>query len=268
MFNQRWWPELRHAIISRQLFKYLLEKIFVNGDTKPMYTSTAFEYFSICHLRKYKHFKVSIFTIILCWLFSKLLKFWIWNKFVLYLISGVTLRSPPRNMNMSEIDVMFTTGVGIRVHESNGLLSVMVSLPNNYNETDKVCDWSFLIILWYSRINYTIAMTIMMNMNRIGELNRQQLTATQCLVDVRLITVLSVCSVLSMDIDWMTWHRRIAHRYRTVLVIHKRPMKPDRSIMISVKDVCCCCCCIITNDWRFRATRSQSTVSIVISIRT
>ncbi len=41
-------------------------------------------------------------------------------------------------MNMSEIDIMFTTGVGIRVQEARGLLNLIVSLPNEYNETNKV----------------------------------------------------------------------------------------------------------------------------------
>uniref|UniRef100_A0A1I7XEQ3 Sushi domain-containing protein n=1 Tax=Heterorhabditis bacteriophora TaxID=37862 RepID=A0A1I7XEQ3_HETBA len=45
-------------------------------------------------------------------------------------------------MNQSEIDIMFTTGVGIRVEESHGLLNVIVSLPQTYNETD-VRAWDY-----------------------------------------------------------------------------------------------------------------------------
>lgn len=48
---------------------------------------------------------------------------------------GVTLFSPHRNANMSEIQIMFVTGVGIRVQEANGILDVMVALPPSYNET-------------------------------------------------------------------------------------------------------------------------------------
>lgn len=48
---------------------------------------------------------------------------------------GVTLFSPARNMNASEIHMMFETGVGIRVTESRGILDVMVVLPHEYNES-------------------------------------------------------------------------------------------------------------------------------------
>ncbi|KAH7726583.1 Protein K03H1.5 [Aphelenchoides avenae] len=55
-----------------------------------------------------------------------------WKKIQTF--HGVTLRNPPRNMNQSEIDIMFTTGIGIRVQEANGLLNVIVALPENYRE--------------------------------------------------------------------------------------------------------------------------------------
>uniref|UniRef100_A0A0N5BZK0 AMOP domain protein n=1 Tax=Strongyloides papillosus TaxID=174720 RepID=A0A0N5BZK0_STREA len=48
---------------------------------------------------------------------------------------GVTLRSPERNHNQSEIHVMFESGVGIQVQEAHGVLSVMVLLPPQFNET-------------------------------------------------------------------------------------------------------------------------------------
>lgn len=51
---------------------------------------------------------------------------------------GVTIRNPPRNMNMSELNIMFTTGVGIRVQESRGLLNIIVALPDNYHEVHAV----------------------------------------------------------------------------------------------------------------------------------
>lgn len=41
-------------------------------------------------------------------------------------------------MNQSEIDIMFTTGIGIRVQEANGLLNVIVALPENYREISAV----------------------------------------------------------------------------------------------------------------------------------
>ncbi|KAI6182105.1 Protein mesh [Aphelenchoides bicaudatus] len=55
-----------------------------------------------------------------------------WKKIQTF--QGVTIRNPPRNMNQSEIDIMFTTGVGIRVQESRGLLNIIVALPENYRE--------------------------------------------------------------------------------------------------------------------------------------
>jgi hypothetical protein len=51
--------------------------------------------------------------------------------------TGGALRNPPRNMNTSEIQVMFSTGVGILVQETRGMLSIQVALPWNYNETYK-----------------------------------------------------------------------------------------------------------------------------------
>uniref|UniRef100_A0A915DYD5 AMOP domain protein n=1 Tax=Ditylenchus dipsaci TaxID=166011 RepID=A0A915DYD5_9BILA len=42
---------------------------------------------------------------------------------------GVTLRSPERNHNQSEIQVMFDSGAGMQVMEAHGVLSVMVLLP-------------------------------------------------------------------------------------------------------------------------------------------
>ncbi|KAI6179709.1 Protein mesh [Aphelenchoides besseyi] len=57
-----------------------------------------------------------------------------WKKIQTF--KGVTLRNPPRNMNQSEIDIMFSTGVGIRVLESRGLLNVIIALPDNYREVN------------------------------------------------------------------------------------------------------------------------------------
>uniref|UniRef100_A0AC35TMA4 AMOP domain-containing protein n=1 Tax=Rhabditophanes sp. KR3021 TaxID=114890 RepID=A0AC35TMA4_9BILA len=48
---------------------------------------------------------------------------------------GVQLRSPERNHNQSEIHVMFDSGAGIMVQEANGVLSVMVLLPPQFNES-------------------------------------------------------------------------------------------------------------------------------------
>lgn len=48
---------------------------------------------------------------------------------------GVTLFNPARNMNASEIHVLFGTGVGIRVMENRGILDIMVVIPPDYNET-------------------------------------------------------------------------------------------------------------------------------------
>lgn len=52
--------------------------------------------------------------------------------------SDVDLRNPLQNMNQSEIVIMMKSGLGIRVHESYGMLDVMVSLPPSYNTTCKV----------------------------------------------------------------------------------------------------------------------------------
>ena len=38
-------------------------------------------------------------------------------------------------MNQSEIDIMFETGVGVKVTEARGTLNVQVALPPSYNET-------------------------------------------------------------------------------------------------------------------------------------
>jgi hypothetical protein len=71
--------------------------------------------------------------------------------------AGVTLFSPARDMNMSRLDVMFATGVGIKVSESRGLLSVVVALPPSYNETFQVSWWSSVatgsFLLFSMRIN-------------------------------------------------------------------------------------------------------------------
>uniref|UniRef100_A0A914DDH4 Uncharacterized protein n=1 Tax=Acrobeloides nanus TaxID=290746 RepID=A0A914DDH4_9BILA len=48
---------------------------------------------------------------------------------------GVTLFSPERNHNQSEIDVMFESGAGMKVSEAHGMLSIMVLLPPDFNET-------------------------------------------------------------------------------------------------------------------------------------
>uniref|UniRef100_A0A915HJU4 Mucin-like protein n=1 Tax=Romanomermis culicivorax TaxID=13658 RepID=A0A915HJU4_ROMCU len=56
-----------------------------------------------------------------------------WQK--LQTFKGVTLRSQPRNMNMSEIEIMFTTGMGLVVKEARGTLNIMVSAPPTYNES-------------------------------------------------------------------------------------------------------------------------------------
>ncbi|RCN30859.1 AMOP domain protein [Ancylostoma caninum] len=57
-----------------------------------------------------------------------------WKKIQTF--SGVTIRSPPRNMNQSEIEVMFASGASLRIEESRGLLNVVVALPASFNETD------------------------------------------------------------------------------------------------------------------------------------
>uniref|UniRef100_A0A5S6QTX0 AMOP domain-containing protein n=1 Tax=Trichuris muris TaxID=70415 RepID=A0A5S6QTX0_TRIMR len=56
-----------------------------------------------------------------------------WQK--LQTFKGVTIRSRPRNMNMSELEVMFDTGLGLVVEEARGTLNVIVSVPPEYNET-------------------------------------------------------------------------------------------------------------------------------------
>ncbi|KAI6228866.1 hypothetical protein M3Y99_01179000 [Aphelenchoides fujianensis] len=48
---------------------------------------------------------------------------------------GVTLRSPERNHNQSEIWVMFDSGAGVTVTEAHGVLAVMVLLPPSFNES-------------------------------------------------------------------------------------------------------------------------------------
>ncbi|KAK5978866.1 AMOP domain protein [Trichostrongylus colubriformis] len=50
---------------------------------------------------------------------------------------NVDLRNPLQNMNQSEIIIMLKSGVGIQVHESYGMLDVLVSLPPSYNTTCK-----------------------------------------------------------------------------------------------------------------------------------
>ncbi|VDO66576.1 unnamed protein product [Heligmosomoides polygyrus] len=55
---------------------------------------------------------------------------------------GVTIRSPPRNMNQSELEIMFASGAGLRVEESRGLLNVVVALPQSFLEADKVSGMS------------------------------------------------------------------------------------------------------------------------------
>ena len=62
-----------------------------------------------------------------------------WKKIQTF--QGVTIRNPPRNMNQSELDVMFTTGVGIRIQESRGLLNIIVALPENYKERNSVSNF-------------------------------------------------------------------------------------------------------------------------------
>ncbi|XGW17593.1 hypothetical protein V3C99_002299 [Haemonchus contortus] len=50
---------------------------------------------------------------------------------------NVDLRNPLQNMNQSEIIIMLKSGIGIQVHESYGMLDVLVSLPPSYNTTCK-----------------------------------------------------------------------------------------------------------------------------------
>jgi hypothetical protein len=52
-------------------------------------------------------------------------------------------------MNMSEIEIMFHTGVGVVVHEQRGILNVIVSLPPYYNETFIVSTYvTFMVTKW------------------------------------------------------------------------------------------------------------------------
>ena len=46
----------------------------------------------------------------------------------------VTVRIPPRSLDMSIIEISFETGVGVRVEEHEGMLAVHVSLPHTYKE--------------------------------------------------------------------------------------------------------------------------------------
>ncbi|WKY00594.1 hypothetical protein Q1695_014987 [Nippostrongylus brasiliensis] len=48
---------------------------------------------------------------------------------------GVDLRNPLQNMNQSQVVIMLKSGIGITVHESYGMLDVMVSVPPSYNTT-------------------------------------------------------------------------------------------------------------------------------------
>ncbi|KAK6048404.1 hypothetical protein COOONC_14091 [Cooperia oncophora] len=57
-----------------------------------------------------------------------------WKKIQLF--KGVTIRSPPRNMNQSELEIMFASGAGLRIEESRGLLNVIVALPHGFSEVD------------------------------------------------------------------------------------------------------------------------------------
>ncbi|PIO64558.1 AMOP domain protein [Teladorsagia circumcincta] len=57
-----------------------------------------------------------------------------WKKIQLF--KGVTIRSPPRNMNQSELEIMFASGAGLRIEESRGLLNVVVALPQGFSEVD------------------------------------------------------------------------------------------------------------------------------------
>ena len=47
--------------------------------------------------------------------------------------SGVSVRVPQRVTDMGTMEVMFDTGVGIRVQEFKGALAITVSLPPSYN---------------------------------------------------------------------------------------------------------------------------------------
>ncbi|WKX89454.1 hypothetical protein Q1695_008814 [Nippostrongylus brasiliensis] len=57
-----------------------------------------------------------------------------WKKVQTF--DGVTIRSPPRNMNQSELEIMFASGAGLRVEESRGLLNLIVALPQAFIEVD------------------------------------------------------------------------------------------------------------------------------------
>ncbi|CAJ0946455.1 unnamed protein product, partial [Mesorhabditis belari] len=59
-----------------------------------------------------------------------------WQK--IHTFQGVTVRVPPRNMNQSEIEIMFATGVGLKIEEARGLLNIIVALPASYNQTSKM----------------------------------------------------------------------------------------------------------------------------------
>lgn len=50
--------------------------------------------------------------------------------------TGVAIRSAALNMDMSVVDVMFATGVGIRLTEIDGSLQVAVALPPEYKERE------------------------------------------------------------------------------------------------------------------------------------
>lgn len=71
--------------------------------------------------------------------------FWLNNKFLI--VPGVSIFSPQRNANMSELYVQFASGLGVRVQESYGLLDVMVVVPATYNETYKVGISVFRLLL-------------------------------------------------------------------------------------------------------------------------
>ncbi len=51
------------------------------------------------------------------------------------MISGVSLFSPDRDMNESEVHIMFATGMGLKVSEARGTLNVELALPPRYNES-------------------------------------------------------------------------------------------------------------------------------------
>ncbi len=45
------------------------------------------------------------------------------------------MRSPERNHNQSDVIVMMDSGAGIRITEAFGILTAMVLLPPDFNET-------------------------------------------------------------------------------------------------------------------------------------